>query len=95
MSDYIRKRNNTQTDNVNNLDDVTLMYNLIEYSNNFSKSSRRLWQYYRYGPNNKLSDSESFKPKVKIKAKKPAVVNTKDAEITVTLKQLSNFWRNS
>ena len=26
------------------------MYNLIEYSNNYSKTLRRLWQYYRDKP---------------------------------------------
>ena len=27
-----------------------LMYNLIEYSHNYSKTSRSLWQYYRDEP---------------------------------------------
>ena len=42
------------------------MYNLIEYNNNYSKTSRRLWQYYRDEPNDNIADSESFKSKVKI-----------------------------
>ena len=69
------------------------MYNLIEYSDNYSKTSRSLWQYYKDEPNNNLADSESFKSKVKITGKTPAAGNTKDVEIIVPLKYLSNFWR--
>ena len=70
-----------------------LMYNLIEYSDNYSKSSGSLWQYYKDDPNDNLTDSKSFKFKVKITGKTPAVDNTKDVEIIVPLKYLSNFWR--
>ena len=41
-----------------------------------------------------MADSESFKYKVKITGKTPAEDNTKDVEIIVPLKYLSNFWRN-
>ena len=70
-----------------------LMYNLIEYSNNYSKTSRSLWQYYRDDPNDNLTDSESFKSKIKITGKTPNNGNTKDVEILVPIKYLSNFWR--
>ena len=69
------------------------MYNLIEYSDNYSKTSGSLWQYYKDVPDNNLADSESFKYKVKITGKTPAEDNTKDVEISVPLKYLSNFWR--
>ena len=69
------------------------MYNLIEYSDNYSKTSGSLWQYYKDVPDNNLADSESFKYKVKITGKTPAEDNTKDVEIIVPLKYLSNFWR--
>ena len=42
------------------------MYNLIEYSDNYSKTSGSLWQYYKDVPDNNLADSESFKYKLKI-----------------------------
>ena len=45
------------------------MYNFIEYSNNHSKTSGSLWQYYKDEPNNNLADSESFKSKVEITGK--------------------------
>ena len=69
------------------------MHNLIEYSDNYSKTSGSLWQYYRDEPNDNLADSESFKSKIKITGKAPNNDNEKDVEIMVPLKHLSNFWR--
>ena len=69
------------------------MYNLIEYSDNYSKTSGSLWQYYRDEPNNNVADSESFKFKVRITGKTPNDDNEKDVEIMVPLKYLSHFWR--
>ena len=69
------------------------MYNLIEYSDNYSKTSESLWQYYRDESSDNLENSESFKFKIKITGKNPAVGNEKDVEIMVPLKYLSNFWR--
>ena len=40
------------------------MYNLIKYSDNYSKTSGSFWQYYRDEPNDKLTDSESFKSNI-------------------------------
>ena len=85
--------NNTQVDNAKGIDIVMPMYNLIEYSDNYVKTSGSLWQYYRDEPNNVLANSESFKFKVKITGKTPADDNEKDVEIMVPLKYLSNFWR--
>ena len=71
------------------------MYNLIEYSDNYSKASGGLWQYYRddpNDPNNTITESESFKYKIKITGKTPAAGNTKVAKLAVPLKYLSNFW---
>ena len=34
------------------------MYNLIEYSDNYSKTSESLWQYYKDDPNNNLANSK-------------------------------------
>ena len=69
------------------------VYNLIEYSDNYSNTSESLWQYYKDDPNDNLTDSESFKSKVKITGNTPAAGNAKDVEIIVPLKYLSNFWR--
>ena len=69
------------------------MYNLIEYSDNYSKTSRSSLQYYKDEQNDNLADSELFKSKVKITGKTPDNGNTKNVEIIVPLKYLSNFWR--
>ena len=89
----ISRINNTDIDNAHDIDIVMPMYNLIEYSDNYSKTSGSFWQYYKNDPNDNLTDSESFKSKVKIIGNTPAADNTKDVEIIVPLKYLSNFWR--
>ena len=47
FTNCISEVNNTQIDNAKDIDVVIPMYNLIEYSNNYSKTSGSLWQYYR------------------------------------------------
>ena len=93
FTNCISEINNTQVDNAKDIDIVMPMYNLIEYSDNYAKTSGNLWKYYRDEPNDNLANSESFKFKVKITGKTPAADNEKDVEIMVTLKYLSNFWR--
>ena len=50
ITDCISETNNTQVDNAKNIDAVMPMYKLIEYSDNYSKTSGSLWQYYRDKP---------------------------------------------
>ena len=77
------------------------MYNLIEYSDNYSKKSGSLWLYYRNEP--ALINPGAFfiflvkvlrfyKFKQKITGLTRAD-GTKNVEIMVPLKYLSNFWR--
>ena len=42
--DFISEIDNTQIDNAKYIDVVMQMYNLIEYSDNYSKTSESLWQ---------------------------------------------------
>ena len=65
----ISRINNTDIDNAHNIDIVMPMYSLIEYSDNYSKTSGSLWQYYKDDPNDNTANSESFKSKVKITGK--------------------------
>ena len=44
--------NNTEIDYCKDIDIIMPMYNLIEYSDNYAKTSGSLWQYYRKTPNN-------------------------------------------
>ena len=87
----ISRINNTEIDNAQDIDILMPMYKLIEYSDNYSKTSGSSWQYYKDDPNDNLANSESFKYKVKITGKTPTEDNTKDVEIIVPLKYLSNF----
>ena len=45
FTDWISKINNTQVDDAKDIDIVMSIYNLIEYSDDYSKTLRRLWQY--------------------------------------------------
>ena len=49
----ISEINNNQIDNYKDIDIVMPMYNLIEYSDNYAKTSGSLWQYYIDEPNKK------------------------------------------
>ena len=83
--------NNTQVGNAKDIDIVTPMYNLIEYSDNYPKTSGSLRQHFRDEPDDNLANYESFKSKIKITGKTSNNDNEKDAEIMVPLKYLSNF----
>ena len=47
----VSKINNTLIDNAEDLDIVIPMYNLLEYSKNYSKTTGSFWNYYRDEPN--------------------------------------------
>ena len=51
----ISRINNTDIDNARDIDIVIPMYNLIEYSDNYAKTSRSLYQYYKDDPNDNLN----------------------------------------
>ena len=86
----ISRTNSTDIDNAQDIDIVMPVYNLIEYSDNYSKTSGSLWRYYKDDPNDDLEQSESLKSKIKITGKTNDN-GTKDVEIMVPLKYLSNF----
>ena len=78
------------------------MYNLIEYSKNYQKTTGSLWNYYRDEPNNatrggvnySLEGSKFFDYKASITGKlEDNNVEKDEDEIAVPLKYLSNFWR--
>ena len=98
----ISKINNTLIDNAEDLDIVTPMYNLLEYSKNYRKTTGSLWNYYRDEANcgavgninYSIKDLKSFSYKRSITGKLEGKnVEKDDVEIVVPLKYLSNFWR--
>ena len=52
FTNCISEINNTQVDNAKDIDIVMPMYSLIEYTDNYAKTSGSLWQYYRDEQNN-------------------------------------------
>ena len=79
FTNYISEINNTQIDNAKDIDIVMPMYNLIEYSDNYAKTTGRLWQYCKDIPArndndqiiifdaNNVTDSFNFNVKFKVK----------------------------
>ena len=103
FADCITEINNTQGDDDQKIDVVMSMYNLIEYSDACLKTSGSLWQCYRdesaLNANGEIIDfpannngSASFKFKQEI-TEQTGNGGTKNVEIMVQLKYLSNFWR--
>ena len=84
-TDFKSEINNTQIDNTKYLDVVMPMYNLIEYSNNYSKASI-LQRYYMDDPNDNIVNSKSVRFTVNVTKKPLDAGNTKDAKIAVLLK---------
>ena len=101
FTNYISEINNTQVDNAKDIDIVMPLYNLIEYSDNYAKTTGSLWQYCKDIParnNNNIiinftvdNRTDSFNFKVKFTGQ-TGDDGTKDVEIMVPLKYLSNFW---
>ena len=103
FTNCVSKINNTDIDNTKYIDIVMPMYNLIEYIDNYSKTSESLWKYYEDIPavNNdgdivnfnetNATNSLHFKTKITGQANDDGEIN--GIEILVPLKFLSNFWR--
>ena len=75
------------------------MYNLIEYSDNYSNTSRRLWDFKRDEVANNSSVTNdgvtlSFKYKAGFIADTEANRTKNGVQIAVPLKYLNNFWRS-
>ena len=51
FTNCLSKINNVLIDNTENLDFAMPMYNLLQYSKNYKKTRRSLWNYYRHEPN--------------------------------------------
>ena len=87
FTNCINKINNTQVDNAEYIDIVMPMYNLIEYSDNYSKTSGSLWQYCKDRPavNNNgdivdfnganATDSFNFKTKITGQTNNDGIIN--------------------
>ena len=74
------------------------MYNLIEYSDNYSDTSGSLWQFKRDEITDNTDVSNDNTPSFKYKASFTGNIETNGtkngAKIAVPFKYLSNFWRS-
>ena len=103
FTDCISKIDNSQTDNGKGIDIVMPMYNLIEYSDDYSKICGSLWQYCKDIPgvnnNGNMVDftgpnaTDPFNFEAKIAGQTDDDGRIDNVEIMVLLKYLSNFWR--
>ena len=102
FTNCISEINNTQIDNAKDINIVIPMYNLIEYSDNYSKTSGSLRQYCKdisavdnnnaivnFAQSN-LTDLFNFKVKM---TSQTGDNGTEIVEIMGPLKYISNFWR--
>ena len=98
----ISKIDSMKIDNAENLDVVMPMYNLLEYTKNYRKTTGSLWNYYRDEPSSGIDDdnithsilnAESFDYKANFMENGVTHNNlTKNnAKVVVPLKHLSNF----
>ena len=100
----VSKINSVKIDNAEDLDVVMPMYNLLEYSKNYRKTTGRLRNYYRDKPSSTIGanniahsilNPESFDYKASFMENGVTHDNlTKnDVKVVAPLKHLSNFWR--
>ena len=91
--------NETFVDETDFINITMPMYNLIEYSDNYSDTSGSLWGFKRDGIDNNANvaydnNALSFKYKAELIANTEADGTKRRIKITVPLKYLSNFWRS-
>ena len=101
-----QRLNDEHVDSAGDLDIVMRMYNLIEYSNNYSGTSGSLWQFKRdeshvtdagIHSDASVNNSTFFKYKSSFTGNSTAVGGNrvfKNVKIPVPLKYLSNSWRS-
>ena len=102
----ISKINGIKIDNAKDLDVVMPMYNLLEYSKNYRKTTGSLWHYYKDEPNSdtdnnnnnnithSILNSESFEYKANFMENGVThnSLTKNNVKVIVLLKYLSNFW---
>ena len=103
FANCISKINNADIDNAKYIDIVMPMYNLTEYSDNYSKTSGSLWKYCKEIPAidnkgaitdfNGANTTNSFDFKTEITGQINGDGEINGVELMVPLKHLSNFWR--
>ena len=94
MKDCRTKANDTFVDYADFINIAMPMHNLIEYSDNYSDTSGRLWNFKRDANVTNDDNAPSFKYKANLITETEADGTEKGVKIAVPLKYLSNFWRS-
>ena len=89
--------NETFVDDAEHINVAMPMYNLIEYSDNYSDTSGSLWHFKRDEIDVDLTIDGNHIPNnlSSFEYKSSLITNRNDVKIAVALKYLSNFWRSS
>ena len=90
FTDCITEIDNRRVDNIKNLVQMIPMYSLIEYRDNYSKSTGRYLLFCTDESNATIRYSESFNFKARTTGKIPDDGNV---EVAVQFKYLSNYWK--
>ena len=98
----ISKINGLKIDNVEELDVVMPMYNLLEHSKNYKKTTGRLWNYYRDEPSDPLSSNSetsitgnTYNIGVGKEGYDSNKVDKNETKVVILLKSLSIFFKYS
>ena len=97
FTSFISRIDNTQIDDSQYIDAVMSMYNLIEYSDNHSKTSGVLCQFCTDVPsidaNGDMTDFTEVNATDSFNCKEELTSQTENVEIMVLIKYVSTFWR--
>ena len=85
--------NETFIDEAEHINITMPMYNLIEYSDNYSDTSGSLWQFKRDEIEENVDGNHNPDNFSSFKYKSSFITSRNNVKIAVPLKYLSNFWR--
>ena len=103
FTNCISKINDVKTDNAEDLDAVMPMYNLLEYSKNYKKTTGSLLNYHKDEPSSTIDaknithsilNSESLDFYIIENGVTHNNLTKNNVKVVVPLKHLSNFWRH-
>ena len=93
FTNCINQINITQIGDAKYQDNGMLIHNIIQYINNYAKTSGSYDSTTKICKNDNMANFESFKFKARHSGRTPAGGNTNDVKIVVILKYLSNIWK--
>ena len=97
-SENVEQINDTFIDEAEHINIAVSMYNLTEYSDNYSDTSGSLWQFKRHeieeNVNSTVNNNHIPNNSSSFKYKSSLITNRNSVKIAAPLKYLNNFWRS-